>query len=322
MPEHKSKKPKRISARRVVITSFVVDLGDIVLNVVTAMLTGSVVVLTEALQGAADLLTSGLLWVGVQRSKRQATRRHRFGYGKELFFWILMAGVSMFIITAGFSFYFGLQRVLHPHPVTNIGLAYVVLAIGFCTNVYALSLSLRRLGVSLRHRLSAIRRHVRRSALIETKATTILDLMGASAALLGLISLIIYGITGESRFDGVGAMVVGLSCGVFALMLIFEVKNFIVGRSASPEIELQIRQVANSVSGVHGVLDLRTMQMGSERVMVNMEVHLDHRLRTQEIEQLMDDLKEAVKKDVPEVQHIQVEVETPRRKKLARPEHD
>ncbi|HEX7259471.1 MAG TPA: cation diffusion facilitator family transporter [Candidatus Saccharimonadia bacterium] len=321
MSERKPHRPKRISARRVVITSFVVDLGDIILNVITAVLTGSVVVLTEALQGAADLLTSALLWVGVQRSKRQATRVHRFGYGKELFFWILMAGVSMFIITAGFSFYFGFQRILHPHPIQNIELAYVVLTIGFATNLYALSLSLRRLGVSLRHKLSHIRRHIRNSALIETKATTILDLMGASAAMLGLISLVIYGITGESRFDGLGAMVVGLSCAVFALLLIFEVKNFIVGRSASPEVESQIKAVATNVVGVHSVLDLRTMQMGSERVMVNMEVHLDHRLRTQEIEQLMDDLKEAVKKDVPEVQHIQVEVETPRRKPV-RPSND
>src|SRR5262245_27484718 len=103
-----------ISARRVVTTCFAVDLYDVVLNLVTAILTGSVVVLTEALQGLADLLTSGLLWVGVQRSRRRANRAHRFGYGKELFFWILMAGVSMFVLTAGFSFYFGLRRFLNP----------------------------------------------------------------------------------------------------------------------------------------------------------------------------------------------------------------
>ncbi len=312
MSQAKPKPHKRISARRVVITSFMVDLGDILLNVVTAILTGSVVVLTEALQGAADLVTSSLLWVGVQRSKRKATREHRFGYGKELFFWILMSGVSMFIITAGFSVYFGVHRLLHPAPIHNIGLAYVVLGIGFATNVYALSLSLRRLGVKLNHKITRIRKHIGNSTLIETKATSILDLMGASAALLGLISLIIYGLTGDTRFDGLGAIIVGLCCGGFALLLIFEVKDFIVGRSASPEIEAQIKAVANGLSGVHAVLDLRTMQMGSEKVMVNMEVHLDRNLTTEDIELLMDDLKDAVKKDVPEVQHIQVEVETPR----------
>ncbi len=314
MLQSQVKHHQRISARRVVITSFIVDLADIVLNVVAAILTGSVVVLTEALQGTADLFTSSLLWVGVRRSRRRATREHRFGYGKELFFWILMAGVSMFFLTAGFSIYFGVERLSHPAPIHHIMLAYVVLALAFITNLYALNLSLRRLGVRLNHKIARIRRHIGKSTLIETKATAILDLMGACSALLGLISLLIYGITGDARYDGLGAIVVGLSCAGFALLLILEVKDFIVGRSASPEVEAQIKTIAGEVAGVNSVLDLRTMQMGSEKVMVNMEVHLDRHLTTEDIEKIMDDLKEAVKKDVPEVQHIQVEVETPRRK--------
>jgi divalent metal cation (Fe/Co/Zn/Cd) transporter len=206
-----------------------------------------------------------------------------------------------------------LKRFLNPEPIHSVGLAYVVLAIAFATNLYAFSLSMRRLGVSSRGGIRAALRRIRSSTLIETKATAILDSMGATASLLGLLSLIVYGLTGNPRFDGVGAMIVGLCCGAFALLLILEVKKFIVGRSAAPEVEERIRVSAQGIKGVHGVLDLRTMQMGSEKVMVNMEVHIDHRLTTPEIELLMDDLKDAVKNDVPEVQHIQVEVETPRK---------
>ncbi len=308
-------RPGQISARRVVVTSFLVDLTDVVINVGAAWLTGSVVVLTEALQGVADLLTSTLLWVGVNRSRRRANREHKFGYGKELFFWILMAGLSMFILTAGFSFYFGLKRILNPASIENIGLAFFALGIGFVTNIYAFGLSLKRLGVTRKGGLRLAWRRIVDSSLIETKATAILDSMGSVASLLGLASLLVYVLTGDRRLDGVGAMVVGLCCGIFAWLLIAEVKKFIVGRSAAPEIEAKIKLIAEGVEGVHGVLDLRTMQMGSERVMVNMEVHLDHRLKTREIEKLMDDLKAAVKDDVPEVQHIQVEVETPRKTK-------
>jgi len=306
---------KRISARRVVVTSFGVDLTDLALNLTIALLSGSVVLLTEALQGLADLLTSGLLWLGLRRSRRRANRRHQFGYGKELFFWILMSGLSMLVLTAGFSLYFGLQRVLHPEPIHHLGLAYGALIIGFTTNVYAFSLGLRRLGLKWHEGFRGWWRHILTSTFIETKAAFILDLMGSCASVLGLASLAIYGLTGNTRFDGVGAIVVGLACVVFAFMLIFEVKGFIVGRSASPDVEHRIRTVAEGIKGVHRVLDLRTMQMGSERVMVNMEVHIDHRLRTTDIEQLMDDLKAAVRVDVPEVQHIQVEVETPRKTK-------
>jgi cation diffusion facilitator family transporter len=304
-------KHKQISARRVVITSFVVDLSDVTLNFITAVLSGSVVMLTEALQGFADLLTSGLLWIGVNRSRKRADRRHRFGFGKELFFWILMSGVSMLVMTSGFSLYFGIERLLHPEPISNIPLALAVLTIGLSSNVYALQLSLRRLGLPPTLNFRKMWKRVQDSTLVETKATSILDLMGSSASLLGLVSLVIYLITGNSRFDGLGAVIIGLCCGGFALLLIYEVKDYIVGRSAAPEVELKIRSVAEGVQGVHGVLDLKTMQMGSEKVMVNMEVHVDHRLDTKAIEQLTDDLKAAVRSDVPQVQHIQVEIETP-----------
>jgi divalent metal cation (Fe/Co/Zn/Cd) transporter len=42
-----------------------------------------------------------------------------------------------------------------------------------------------------------------------------------------------------------------------------------------------------------------------------MEVHLEGSLTTRQIERLMDKIKLQVKKEVPSVKHIQVELETP-----------
>ena len=52
---------KRISAGKAVTTSFLVDLGDIILNAIVMTITGSVVMLAEALEGGSDLVASGLL---------------------------------------------------------------------------------------------------------------------------------------------------------------------------------------------------------------------------------------------------------------------
>src|SRR4051812_49164443 len=89
-----------VSARRVIITSFVVDLGDVLFNLAVAIYSGSVVMLAETLQGGADLLTSSLLLIGLQRAGRRPNKQYRFGHGRELFFWVLMAGVAMFMLTA------------------------------------------------------------------------------------------------------------------------------------------------------------------------------------------------------------------------------
>jgi cation diffusion facilitator family transporter len=294
---------KAVSAQRVVATSFIVDLSDVGLNIAAAVLSGSVVMLTEGLQGSADLLTSGLLWIGIKRARRRANKQYPFGFGRELFFWALMAGVSMFILTAGMSFYFGLQRFLNPQPLHNLGFAYFSLVIGLVTNLYAFNLSRRRLNLPFRQPYRALH-NLRQSNLIESKSTLTLDAMGSTASFLGLIALLLYGLTGNSRFDGIGAMIVGIASAVFAVLLIVEVRDM---------IEQQISATALSVEGVKKVLDLRTMVLGAEDLLVNIELHLDPTLTTTQIENLTDQVKARIKRSVAEVRHIQVEVETPGR---------
>jgi cation diffusion facilitator family transporter len=306
-----AKTEPKISARRVVLTSFLVDVTDVVLNIWVAVASGSVVMISQSIQGLADLLTSGLLLWGVRRSRRKADAEYNFGYGRELFFWILMSGVSMLILTAGLSIYIGIDRLIRPLPIDNVFSAYVVLGIGLVTNSYALSLSLRRLHA--RHFSSGFWESLRHPGLIETKATLILDTLGAVASLLGLLALLAYGITGQGLYDALGAILVGLLSGVLAIFLIIEAKDLLVGRGAKAPLADRIMDVALSVPGVEAILDFKTMYLGSEELLVNMEVHVADEMVTDEIEELMDRIKQKVKRAVPVVRHIQVEVETPRR---------
>lgn len=299
----------KISAKRVILTSFIVDFSDLLLNMAVAYVSGSVVMLAEALQGGADLLTSGLLLFGWKRASRRANSRYRFGYGRELFFWILMSGVVILILTSTLSFTLGLGRILNPQPIHYVGWSLIILLIGLATNFYALKLSLRRL-IQPETNLSRWRRVVT-SDLIETKATLILDTMGTLAAFSGLVALSITAITGDVRFDGFGSMIIGVITAVLAVLLMWEVKEMLVGKSASPEVETAIQNATKGIGGVLAVLDLKTMYLGSERLLVNIEVHLAPNLMTQDIEQLVDQIKDRVKREVPMVKHIQVELETP-----------
>ena len=308
MAVNSNKTSHSISSHRVVWTSFAVDLSDLILNVIVAVVSGSAVMLSQALQGAADLLTSGLLLVGIRKSRRRANRENRFGYGRELFFWVLMAGISTFILTATLSFYLGWQRFIHPTEIHSVSLALIILVVGLLSNIYAFSLSYRRL-VGPNGSLGRWQQ-IMESNLIETKATLVLDLMGSVAAVLGLAALGFFALTGDLRLDGLGAMIVGVATGVLSILLIAEVKDLIVGRSATVEVEQLIKDTARKIDGVLAILDLKTMYLGSEKLLVNMEINLDPELTVPEIEHLTDQVKERVKRAVPLVGHIQVEVES------------
>lgn len=304
-------KEKKISAKKVIVASFLVDFLDIVLSVFVAVVTGSVIMLTEALEGVSDLTSSGLLLIGLKRSTQKADRSHPFGYGREIYFWTLLAALVMFGVTSTVSIYFGWQRIVNPHPVDNLYLAQIVLLIAFFSNGYAFFLSYKRL---LKKRsMGQIVKIFYKSSLVETKTTFILDLMGTVAAFLGMVALVIYRVTGDVRFDGVGAVVIGFALAFLALLLVMGIRDLLVGRSASAETEAKIKKAALLIEEVNDVLDLKTLHVGSEKLLVNLEVHMKNNLDTDRIELLMDEIKEKIQQEVPSVKYIQVELETPDR---------
>lgn len=300
---------KNISQYRVVVTSFLVDLLDVVINLGVALLTGSVVMLSEFFQGLADLTAAGFLLVGHKRSKKKADKLHPFGHGKEIYFWTLISAVVMMTLTATASFYFGFNRFLHPEKITHILFAFGALIIAIFSNGYALSLSIRRLLKGRRKRF--LPRIFLNATDVATKNALVLDLMGTLAATFGFISLFAYQISGDTRLDGIGAMAIGVTTAILAFILIVGVKGFLVGKRASQEIEEKIKKAALTVREVKKVLDLRTMQVGSDKLLVNMEVHMQDKLTTDELEKLIDKIKKRVREKVPTIQHLQVELETP-----------
>ena len=287
----KKEKPK-ISILRVALTSFVVDISDVGLNLLVAMLTGSVVVVTQVIAGLADMTASGLTVVGVVRSKKPADKKHPFGYGREVYFWALLAGLFMFMISAVASFWFAWNRFVNPHIVNNLWMAAVVTLVGVVTNGYALTLAVRRL---LKHReFSKLAYVFLNSSLIETKTALVMDLTGTLSSALGLVALWLYSFTGEPRYDALGGMAIASLMAILAFALLLNVRELIIGRSTSGENEERIMKAVLEVAGVIKIVDLRTLIIGSEKLMAHVEVHVEDGLTTDEIERLIDKIQKHV----------------------------
>lgn len=192
---------KKVTVQEVVLTSFFVDLLDIVINFTVAIFSGSIVMASELLQGISDLTASGTLIFGIKRPKR------------EKYMWATLSAIIMLTIASSLSFLFGLERFLYPHQIKNLLLAYIGLIISIVSNGYAFLLSVKR-----------IKNHPKK-VLLMTRNTFVLDLMGMSAAIVGLIALALYQLTAEIRFDGVGAMGIGIVLGAMSIKLIWDIRS-------------------------------------------------------------------------------------------------
>jgi cation diffusion facilitator family transporter len=298
---------KRVSAAKAVTTSFFVDMADIVMNIIVMIVTGSVVLLAEAFEGASDLAASGVLLIGLRVSKRRPNKKHPFGYGKALFFWTLISAIIMLFFGAGLSIYFGLQRFIHPEEVSNIVLAYAALGISIITNGYALSLSSRRL-LGKEHWKKIVSVFFE-SVHVETKNTFILDLTGTSAAIIGLISLLLYQLAALQQFDGIGAMLIGSLVAISSVVLIWGVKDYLIGKTASAELQDTIRQTALEVKHVVKVVKIETMYIGSEKLLVHLTVQIQT-ANGGSVATIVEEIKERIKQEVRIVYFIQIETQT------------
>ena len=303
-----------VTSEKVVTVSFLVDVSDVLINLFVAIVSGSVVMFSQALQGGADLLASGLLIFGVKKSKKAPDRKHPFGYGREIYFWTFLSALATFVITAGASFYLGLNRFSNPQPLQNVNLAILVLMISIFTNGYAMSLGFRRLlGKKVYKNILQIFIH---SAFIATKTAFILDLMGTLASILGLVSILLYKTSGNQKLDGLGAMLIGVTLAVLAVYILKSAKDLLVGQSASPEVEDKIKSTVEALVEVKKVLGLRTLQIDTGTLLVDIEVNLQDDLTTDSIEILIDRIQADIRKQVPEAKEVKIELETPEVKAL------
>ena len=300
---------KWVTAQRTVLISTLVSLSDVIINLVAAVITGSVVLVAQALQGFADLTSTTLLLVGVRRSKRKPTKEHPFGYGRELFFWVLLSSLFTFLVTGGVALYQGINRVLEPMDIESTHIAYIILTFGLITNGYSLSLGLRRMKAHAGRR--GVVDMLLKSSLVETKMSMLVDLMGTLAALLGLIAIGLFSLTGDGRFDGFGAIAIGILTAVGAFFVIYDLRGLIVGRSPRQYTVQKIRRAARKVKDVQDIIELSAMVVGSGQILVIIEVHFADELSTDDIEKRTDQIKDSIQKSVPAVIRVQVEVETP-----------
>lgn len=299
----------QISSTRAVGTSILVSLSDVLLNLAVALITGSVVMFAQALQGLADLSSVALLLVGVKQSSKPATPVHPFGYGREVFFWTMLASIFTFLVTGGWAIIRGISQIINPGSIEFVGLAIGMLIFGLVTNFYSLSVSARRLLGSTKG--NKVLQHLFHSSLVETKMTLLVDLMGTIAALVGLIALGLFQFSGNIIFDGIGAATVGTFTAIGAGLLVYNLRGFIIGQSPSLEVLERIKHLTTSVNGVNDVLDLRAAAIGSGKFLVILEVHFQDGLTTDDIEKTTDKIKDLLISSMDVISQVQVEAETP-----------
>jgi cation diffusion facilitator family transporter len=260
---------ERSESTLTVLVALGANLAIAVLKTVAGVITGSAAMLAEAAHSVADTFTEALLLTALRRSSKPADRTHPFGYGKERYFWSLMAAVSIFTSGALFAFYEGFSTVFgEPREQSSPLVGYLVLALAFLLE----GTSWLRAVKQLRAEAAAENRTVRRYLALIDDPTVKTVFFEDSAALIGIVlafgGLFLHGATGSAVWDGLASVLIGVLLAGVAYLLGRTNLRLLIGRQADPAIVRGARELLGSVPEVEVVVDLLTMVTGTDRILL------------------------------------------------------
>lgn len=118
---------------KALLVSFCGLLLTAVFQLVIVVLSGSVALLSDTIHNFADASTAIPLWIAFRLSAKPATKRFTYGLGRLEDVAGLLIVITIFA-SAVLIAYEAIHRLIHPQPITHIGLVAIASIIGFTGN--------------------------------------------------------------------------------------------------------------------------------------------------------------------------------------------
>ncbi|MER7575331.1 cation diffusion facilitator family transporter [Streptomyces sp. NPDC126514] len=289
--------------RITVLVALAANLVIAVAKAVGGLAAHSPALLSEAAHSVADSVNEVFLLAALRRSRRPADRRHPFGYGKERFFWSLLAAVGIFVMGGCFSFYQGVEALRNGAEEELEG---------YVAGLVVLAFALLAEGTSLARALYQAHRQgglgdggLRDPALRTVVAEDGTAVLGVTFALAGMA---LHMVTGQVVYEAAASLAIGALLVYVAYRLGREARDQLIGEAADPAAADRIRELLCAQPEIDSVEALFTMKTGLESALVAARVDLVPGLDSEEVEEVAVRIKRAVGEAVPEAEQIFLDI--------------
>jgi cation diffusion facilitator family transporter len=254
--------------------------------------TGSISLLTSAVDALVDVGASLGTFFGVRYAQRPADQDHRFGHGKGE----AIAGFTQAMFLAGAAMVLAFQsieRLIFPQPLDSVAFGLWVIAGSLLAALALVALQswvVKRTG----------------STAIEADRKHYLTDVAVNAAVLA--ALAITHLTGWKRTDPLFALAISGYMVWNAKMIATESLTQLLDRELSPEDRERIQATALACIGVRAIHDLRTRFAG-DRSFVEFHLEVDGNLPVREGHTIGDKVEKAIAASLPGQVDVTVHLE-------------
>ena len=281
------------------------NVGVAILKLAAGLITGSGALLSEAAHSVGDSSTELLLLTALRRSERPADRVHPFGYGKERYFWSLLAAVTILVSGAAFSIYQGLVTILGGHGESKmLWINYPVLAVAAILEGLSFRQAVGQAKGAAAQGRRSLSSYVRDPDDPTVKSVVLED----SAALVGLalagIGVALHQLTGQAVYDGIASLAIGVLLVFAAFALAQSCKGLLIGKQADIRMLQAISRRLEAQPEILDVVDVLTMMTGVNRILLCLRVDVENAYTAAEIEQACVRIDAELRAEFPSLDEI------------------
>lgn len=310
---------------RAVVRAFLANIFITLIKLASWYFTKSSAMFAEAVHSGVDSFNSICLMVGLKRGSRPADGVHPFGHGLETNVWTIVACILMFF-GAAVSLLSAYNKIfINTHGVDELlnhyGVLAIILIASICFESWAVNSAVNAVidEANVKHVnpfvdfIKSIK-YVHKINTPTTKYVWYEDVVALTGVIVAFIAVSI------SKFllpESLAHIPDGIASGIIALMLLFLAGymlknnvNLLTGLSAEPQVEEVIKQIAENLHCVSCVKELKTMNMGTSGLIVNIKIEVDPEIQVKEADDISEMVERKIRERFKNISHISVEIDS------------
>ncbi|MGI9404896.1 MAG: cation diffusion facilitator family transporter, partial [Hyphomicrobiaceae bacterium] len=209
---------------------------------------------------------------------------------------------------AGISVYEGVQKLLHPHPMTSPAINYVVLVLAMLFEGVAWWIAYKEFNKTRGDQsLFAAVRHSKDPAIFTVLFEDTAAMLGLFVAFAGVFAA---HILEWDWADGAASVLIGVILALAAWILAQETKGLLIGEAASPQTGKDVRQIIGTFGEVRHINELKTMHLGPNDILMVLSIDFHDNMTSVTVEDTVSKIEKAIKDKHPQITRLFIEVQS------------
>ena len=266
--------------RVIVRTSVVGILANVFLagfKAAVGLLSHSIAVVLDAVNNLSDATSSVITIIGVKLARREADKKHPFGYGRIEYLTALI--ISLIVLYAGVtSFTESVKKIIAPETPDYGPAALVIIAVGVVVKIL------------LGRYVKGVGEKVNSDSLVNSGEDARLDAVISASTLVAAVIYLAAGVSLEAWLGAIISLVI-IKSGVEMLR---DTLSRILGERADAELARAIKATVMEYDGVEGVYDLVLNNYGPDAFNGSAHVEVPDTCTANELDELLRGIQVAV----------------------------